>query len=122
MASLPKEAKRNLSEQEIEALYPKDLILQYVQIFFRHGLAPIVQGANKTGERTPVKRRLMQAGIPPYWDLCKAADEFRAAALSEDGVFESLHYSRKLERPEENGRVGHVNQDGNSMWYYPLYT
>jgi len=68
------------------------------------------------GERTPVRSRLREAGIPPFWDLCRAADEFRVAALVPSGEFQSLHYQRKLELPEPDGRVGRVDQSGIGSW------
>jgi hypothetical protein len=38
MASLPSEAIKEFTPEEVKALYPSDLTLQYVQIFFRHGI------------------------------------------------------------------------------------
>jgi hypothetical protein len=35
--SLPPEASADFTAQQVRALYPPDLVLQYVQIFFRHG-------------------------------------------------------------------------------------
>jgi hypothetical protein len=37
MASLSGEETKVFSSQEVQQLYPKELALQYVQIFFRHG-------------------------------------------------------------------------------------
>src|SRR2546423_6012106 len=39
MPSFPPEATADLSPEEIKTLYPPDLQLQYVQIFFRHGIS-----------------------------------------------------------------------------------
>jgi hypothetical protein len=41
MTSLPPEATADLSPELIKTLYPPDLQLQYVQIFFRHGTYPL---------------------------------------------------------------------------------
>jgi hypothetical protein len=38
MASLPPEEATGFTPEQISALYPKDLTVQHVQIFFRHGL------------------------------------------------------------------------------------
>jgi acid phosphatase len=37
MASLPLEAIEDFTPEQVKSLYPQDLTLQYVQIFFRHG-------------------------------------------------------------------------------------
>src|SRR5271155_742841 len=37
MASLPLEAVEDFTPDQVKSLYPPDLTLQYVQIFFRHG-------------------------------------------------------------------------------------
>lgn len=41
------------SKEELEKLYPKELQLQLVQVFLRHG------------ERTPVSSRFQNAGLAP---------------------------------------------------------
>lgn len=41
MASLTAEAAQELTPDQITSLYPSDLKLQYVQIFFRHGIPPL---------------------------------------------------------------------------------
>ena len=123
MGSLPPNAARDLTAEEIAAQYPSDLTLRYVHIFFRHGTIGLMNKSNgRLGERTPVRQRLAVAGIPPFWNVCKAADEFRGAALLPSGEFRSLHYRRKLEIPESNGRLGNVNRNGERYWYYSQRT
>jgi len=39
MSSLPPHATTDFTPEQVKALYPSDLTLQYVQIFFRHGLS-----------------------------------------------------------------------------------
>jgi len=122
MGSLPPHAATDFTPEQVKALYPSDLTLQYVQIFFRHGLSLIEQFpkhiANRVvaGERTPVRQRLVAAGIPPFWDVCAAADEFRQTALMPAGDFRSLHYRRKVEKPEPTGRLESVAQSGKRYW------
>jgi len=38
MASLLLEAVEDFTPDQVKSLYPSDLTLQYVQIFFRHGI------------------------------------------------------------------------------------
>jgi hypothetical protein len=40
MASLPPEATTDFTPEQVKSLYPPDLTLKYVQIFFRHGKFP----------------------------------------------------------------------------------
>ena len=128
MASLPPDATTDFTPEQVKTLYPSDLTLQYVQIFFRHGLSLIVLLPNHianrvgAGERTAVRQRLVAAGIPPLWDVCTAADKFRQTALMPTGDFRSLHYRRKVEEPESTGRLKSVTQSGKRYWYPPLYT
>jgi hypothetical protein len=117
MASLPPEATRDLSTEEVRSLYPPDLTLKYVQLFFRHGSPrsiPLL--ISFLGERTPVRQRLAAAGIPPLWNVCKAAGEFRGTALLPSSEFHSVHYRRKVEEPELNGRLKKINGTGEGYW------
>ena len=118
MASLPPEATQELTPDQITSLYPPGLKLQYVQIFFRHGTPQHrVLGVDLVlGERTPVHQRLAEAGIPPFWNVCKSADEFREAALLPAGDFHSLHYRRKVEHPETTGRLKNISRTGERYW------
>ena len=68
------------------------------------------------GERIPVRQRLADAGIPRFWNVCKAADEFREAALLPAGDFHTLHYRRKVEDPETTGRLKHIDRPGERYW------
>lgn len=128
MASLPPEATKDFTPEQISTLYPSDLALQYVQIFFRHGTPQTSLPSHATsnsnsnpifviGERTPVRQRLASAGIPSLWDVCTAADEFRSTALLPTGQFHSLHYRRKVEIPGTNGRLENPNRMGERCWY-----
>ena len=45
MASLPLEAVEDFTPEQVKSLYPQDLTLQYVQIFFRHG-CPLTSFSN----------------------------------------------------------------------------
>lgn len=117
MASLPPEEATDFTPEQISALYPKDLTLQHVQIFFRHGVPQRVISSNVfIGERTPTHHRLVAAGIPAFWNVCKAADEFRETTLLSTGIFQSLHYRRKVENPDSNGRLQNVNRAGERSW------
>jgi len=40
MSSLPPEAVAEFTEEQVKTLYPPNLQLKYVQIFFRHGTLP----------------------------------------------------------------------------------
>ena len=46
MASLPLEAVEDLTPDQVKSLYPSDLKLQYVQIFFRHGIPTLKPGVS----------------------------------------------------------------------------
>ena len=121
MASLPPEATTDLTPEQVKTLYPPDLSLQYVQIFFRHGISPPqihTKLTHQQGERTPVRQRLQNAGIPPFWNLCRAADEFRATIALPDNSFHSLHYRRRVEIPDSKGRLVKFNQAGERYWYH----
>ena len=71
--------------EELARLYPRDLELQQVQILLRHG------------ERSPVNARFKNAGLPPYWPYCSAANEMRSAILNVDGSWDTLTWKRRLE-------------------------
>ena len=122
MASLPPEATQAFSPDQITSLYPSDLKLQYVQIFFRHGNHHYreLEADLVLGERTPVRQGLAEAGISPFWNVCKSADEFREAALLPTGDFHSLQYRRKVENPETNGRLKNVSRTGLRHWFPPF--
>ena len=71
-----------------------------------------------TGERTPVRRRLEEAGIPSFWNLCKAAEEFRGTVYSPLGDLRSVHFRRKLEIPTTSGRLDKIDRNGDRLWYH----
>jgi len=48
------------------------------------------------GERTPVKARMTEY-IPPHWQICHVARQFKAA-VSGPGVREALEVKRVVER------------------------
>lgn len=94
---------------------PPELELEQVHLYVRHGepfillvlcsspLSPLLL----TGERTPVRVRMSEppASIPARWELCKAAQQFRAAVTSNlnSSVVEDLPVRRVVER--EDGSV-----------------
>ncbi|KAF3288283.1 hypothetical protein TWF970_005364 [Orbilia oligospora] len=78
--------------EQLKQLYPSNLVLEQVQVIFRHG------------ERTPVNSRFQATGLPIYWPYCNAVRHFRAAFRDENGVWSHLPYERKL---ETYGQIGH---------------
>ncbi|CBF88456.1 putative acid phosphatase [Aspergillus nidulans FGSC A4] len=75
------------TQDEVEKLYPKELKLQLVQVFLRHG------------ERTPVSSRFENAGLPPYWPYCNVARRMvQMAASNEDlSSWNAFKWRRKFE-------------------------
>lgn len=116
MASLPPEETADFTPEQISALYPKDLTLQHVQIFFRHGIPRVITSNVVLGERTPVRQLLVAAGIPASWNVCKAADEFRETTILSPGAFHSLRYRRKVENPDSNQRLQNIGRPGERLW------
>ncbi len=74
------------------------------------------------GERTPVRQRLQNAGIPPFWNVCRTADQFRATVLLPDNSFPVLQYHRLVESPDSKGRLIEPGKNGERYWYrhFPL--
>ncbi|KAF2184538.1 putative acid phosphatase [Zopfia rhizophila CBS 207.26] len=58
---------------ELRKLYPSSLVLQQVQIFFRHG------------ERTPTSARFEHIGLPPFWSQCAVGKLLSTTALTDHG-------------------------------------
>ncbi|RPA78662.1 phosphoglycerate mutase-like protein [Ascobolus immersus RN42] len=80
------------SPEELEKLYPKNLQLEQIQVIFRHG------------ERTPINARFMNTDLPPFWNFCKAAKQFKAAVLeSPTDIWSHLSYHRGIETIGPNG-------------------
>ncbi|GFF31624.1 histidine acid phosphatase, putative [Aspergillus udagawae] len=75
------------SKEELEKLYPKELQLQLVQVFLRHG------------ERTPVSSRFQNAGLAPYWPYCNVARRMIQMAASEKDLssWNGFQWRRKME-------------------------
>ncbi|KAL4880932.1 histidine phosphatase superfamily [Aspergillus karnatakaensis] len=75
------------SQEEVSKLYPKDLKLQLVQVFLRHG------------ERTPVSSRFENAGLVPYWPYCNVAQRMvqMAASNEELSSWNDFQWRRKME-------------------------
>ncbi|KAL2871822.1 putative acid phosphatase [Aspergillus lucknowensis] len=75
------------SQEEINKLYPKELKLQLVQVFLRHG------------ERTPVSSRFENAGLIPYWPYCNVAQRMvQMASANEDlSSWNGFQWRRKME-------------------------
>jgi len=67
-----------------------------------------------------VRQRLQNAGVPPFWKLCRAAEEFRATTVLPNNSFHSLHYQRRVENPDSKGRLKKVNKIGEPYWYLTL--
>lgn len=74
------------SDAELSTLYPSSLQLQQVQIFLRHG------------ERTPVKTRFTNAGVPVYWPYCTVLRQMRSAILNPtSSSVSTMEWRRQLE-------------------------
>ncbi|PYH92558.1 phosphoglycerate mutase-like protein [Aspergillus ellipticus CBS 707.79] len=75
------------SQEELDRLYPRDLKLQLVQVFLRHG------------ERTPVSSRFQNAGLAPYWPYCNVARQMIQMASSDKDMtsWNGFQWRRKLE-------------------------
>ncbi|KAJ5167461.1 uncharacterized protein N7482_006242 [Penicillium canariense] len=75
------------SPEELERLYPKNLKLQLVQVFLRHG------------ERTPVSSRFQNTGLSPYWPYCGVARRMvqMAASNKELSSWNGFQWRRKME-------------------------
>lgn len=74
--------------EDLKQLYPDNLELRLVQVLLRHG------------ERAPVSARFQNAGLPPYWPYCNAAQRLRSVAYTPQDVstWDSLQWRRRLER------------------------
>ncbi|KAL4893671.1 phosphoglycerate mutase-like protein [Aspergillus ambiguus] len=75
------------SQEELNKLYPRELKLQLVQVFLRHG------------ERTPVSSRFQNAGLAPYWPYCNVARQMIQMAASNQDVssWNGFQWRRKME-------------------------
>ncbi|BCR93483.1 putative acid phosphatase [Aspergillus luchuensis] len=75
------------SQEELDRLYPRDLKLQLVQVFLRHG------------ERTPVSSRFQNAGLAPYWPYCNVARQMIQMAASNKDLssWNGFEWRRKTE-------------------------
>ncbi|KAI5289441.1 hypothetical protein KEM54_003857 [Ascosphaera aggregata] len=75
------------TQEELEKLYPKELQLELVQVFLRHG------------ERTPVSSRFKTTGLSPYWPYCSAAKRMRAIAATKENLssWDIWKWQRKIE-------------------------
>ncbi|KAK1139376.1 hypothetical protein N8T08_000827 [Aspergillus melleus] len=80
------------SKEELDQLYPRDLKLQLVQVFLRHG------------ERTPVSSRFQNAGLAPYWPYCNVARQMIQMAASNQDVssWNGFQWRRKMETFGDN--------------------
>jgi hypothetical protein len=50
--------------------------------------------------------------------MCRAAQEFRGIALLPEGGIDFVHYQRKVETPDANGRLKDVVKNGERCWYF----
>ncbi|BFZ63297.1 hypothetical protein YB2330_004419 [Saitoella coloradoensis] len=111
MTSLP--PRPDYTPSELSVLYPPSLRLIHLQVLARHG------------ERTPVRARLQNAGVPEHWNLCHAAKRFRASVLLPEGSIpgamrsdevwdEGMRYSRRVETFDRNGKavIADVGEEG----------
>lgn len=74
------------NEAELASLYPANLQLQQVQILLRHG------------ERTPVKTRFTNAGVPVYWPYCSVMRQMRSAILNPtNSSISTMEWRRHME-------------------------
>lgn len=60
------------------------------------------------GERTPVGVRMQNppGNIPAYWNLCKAARQFKAAVMGDGNATKSIEILRLSERTDGYSEVG----------------
>ncbi|KAF8601562.1 phosphoglycerate mutase-like protein [Ceratobasidium sp. AG-I] len=84
-----------LNERDYEAA-PPNLHLEQVHVYVRHG------------ERTPVGIRMQDppANIPAFWNLCKAARQFKAAVMGDNNATDSVEILRLSERANGSSEVG----------------
>lgn len=77
----------NAQDDDLDKLYPRNLELRQVHIFFRHG------------ERTPIKAFLQNTGLSPHWPYCHAAKRMRSVGYnpSREGNWDAYTWQRKLE-------------------------
>ncbi|KAK0669669.1 histidine phosphatase superfamily [Cercophora samala] len=78
------------TDAELAKLYPPNLDLQLVQILMRHG------------ERTPVRPRFQNTGLPPFWPYCSSVRQITSTILSPSSSSSSsplttLQWTRHLE-------------------------
>lgn len=74
------------SDAELSRLYPSNLELQQVQVLLRHG------------ERTPVKPRFENAGLPPYWPYCSAMRHMRSVVVNpQKSSLSTFEWKRQFE-------------------------
>ncbi|KAE8144565.1 phosphoglycerate mutase-like protein [Aspergillus avenaceus] len=75
------------SQEELQKLYPRDLKLQLVQVFLRHG------------ERTPVSSRFQNAGLAEYWPYCTVARQMIQMATTNKDLsqWKGFEWHRKTE-------------------------
>ncbi|OJJ34804.1 hypothetical protein ASPWEDRAFT_39889 [Aspergillus wentii DTO 134E9] len=80
------------SEEELKKLYPKELKLQLVQVFLRHG------------ERTPVSSRFQNVCLAPYWPYCNIARRMvqMASTKQDTSEWNQFQWRRKMETFGEN--------------------
>ncbi|KAL1957467.1 hypothetical protein VTO42DRAFT_5930 [Malbranchea cinnamomea] len=80
------------TKEELQKLYPKNLELQLVQVFLRHG------------ERTPISARFQNTGLHPYWPYCSFAKKLIAVASSNSDLstWDDFRWRRKFERFGDN--------------------
>jgi hypothetical protein len=83
---------------------PDVLALEQVHVYVRHGKSVVNISLSSShhhttiGERTPVKARMTEY-IPPQWQICHVARQFKAAVAG-PGVMETLEVKRVVERKD----------------------
>ncbi|KKK21653.1 histidine acid phosphatase [Aspergillus rambellii] len=96
------------SQEEIHQLYPKELQLQLVQVFLRHG------------ERTPVSSRFENAGLIPYWPYCNVARRMVQMAAGDENIstWNGFQWRRKMEAfGERDDQHGELTDKGRETTY-----
>ncbi|KAI9650115.1 hypothetical protein NHQ30_000128 [Ciborinia camelliae] len=89
--------RRPYTEEEIQKLYPINLELQQVQIFFRHG------------ERSPTSARFENTGLAAFWPYCSSANQNQLSNVTIIGDDDTsrpstLRWRRQLETFDFDGK------------------
>lgn len=103
MTSLSQDDTARYSDETLARLFPDKLKLVLVQVLFRHG------------ERSPVRVRLENAGIPRHFNLCSHVNQFNVAVQTgQTGNWSRLAYQREIEESGPDGKANGVASEQNT--------